>query len=155
MDEKRNLQNNFKLMYSRLCWAIDDYLKHGHNDKGIDELEAYLAATMHALMDYAERYLKDDDIILACKYVNNTIKHVHGFITHKEITGGFTFPISFPFGCEEIKVVWKYNESLDCRHKDQKEAYKRCFVGKPLLEILQPLADIIEMGVENKPVSDR
>lgn len=150
MDGKKNLQNNFRIMFLGLQNAIKEYLEQGRYSGEIDEVEAYSVASVHALMDYADRFLKDDDSILACRYVNNTIKHAGGFVTHKEIIGGLTFPISFPLEIEEIKVIWKNNADLECRYINQKKAYIKCFAGKELLETLNPLADMIENGIENK-----
>lgn len=150
MNGKQNLQNNFEIMYKGLLNAVAQYLGHGHAASKIDEIEAYLVATIHALMDYADRFLQDDESILACRYVNNTIKHADGFVTHKEVTGGFSFPITFPLEIEEIKIVWKRCAELECRYKNQKNAYQNCFAGKPLVETLQPIADMIRNGVENK-----
>ena len=151
INEKSNLQSNFRIMYRGLCQAVDDFLKNGYcTGDDLEEIEAYLVATIHALMDYADRFFKDDDVILACRYVNNTMKHARGFVTYKEMTGGLSFPYSFPFECAEMKVIWKYNAELDCRYENQKEAYKKCFAGKILIETLEPLAERIESGIENK-----
>ena len=87
---------------------------------------------------------------MACRYINNTIKHVTGYVTHKEVVGGFVFPISFMFESEDIRVVWRSNADLECHHKDQKKAYIECFAGKEVLEILRPLAEKIERGIEDK-----
>lgn len=150
MDGKKNLQSNFRIMFLGLQQAIEEYLESGHYTGKMEYVEAYLVSTIHTLIDYADRFLKDDDEIMACRYVNNTIKHVAGYVTHKEVKGGLTFPISFPLECEEIRVVWRCNADLECRHKDQKKAYIRCFAGRELLETLQPIANRIENGIEDK-----
>lgn len=150
MSGKANLQNNFKIMFEGLQKAIEDYLEYGTCTGRMEYVEAYLVATIHALMDYADRFLLDDDEIMACRYVNNTIKHVAGYVTHKEVTGGVTFPITFPLACEEIKVVWKSEADLACRYEDQKKAYIKCFAGKSLLDTLTPLANKIEQGIDER-----
>lgn len=150
MNGKKSLQSNFRIMLSGLQNAIEEYLESGYYVEKLEYVEAYLVATIHALMDYADRFLKDDDEIMACRYVNNTIKHVAGYVTHKEVTGGLTFPISFPIELEEIKVVWRNDADLECRHKDQKNAYVKCFAGKALLETLRPLAKRVEQGIVDK-----
>ena len=150
MEGKKNLQNNFRIMLLGLQNAIKEYLEHGCYTGKIDEVEAYLVASIHALMDYADRFLENDERILACRYVNNTIKHAGGFVTHKEITGGLTFPMFFPSEFKKIKFIWKNNADLECRYINQKEAYIHYFAGKELLETLNPLADMIENGIENK-----
>lgn len=155
MSGKENLQSNFRIMFMGLQKAIDDYAKSGYHAEKIEFVEAYLVASIHALMDYADRFLKDDDEIMACRYVNNTAKHVDGYVTHKEVAGGFTFPVSFPLECEKIRVIWKKSADLECRHKDQKYAYIKCFAGKELLETLSPLADKIAKGLEDKQQGSR
>lgn len=91
-------------MFLGLQNAIKEYLEHGRYTGKIDEVEAYLVAFIHALMDYADRFLEDDSSILACRYVNNTIKHAGGFVTHKEIIGGFTFSMFFSFRIQGNKI---------------------------------------------------
>ena len=150
MSGKVNLQNNFKIMFEGLQQAINKYLESVTCTGRMEYVEAYLAVTIHALMDYADRFLLDNDEIMACRYVNNTIKHVSGYVTHKEVTGGLTFPISFPFECEEIKVVWRSEADLDCRYENQKDAYIKRFAEKSMIDTLKPLANKIEQGIEEK-----
>lgn len=66
----------------------------------MEYVEVYLAVSIHALMDYVDRFLKDDNEIMACRYVNNAIKHVSDYDTHKENKGGIVSLISFPLLCE-------------------------------------------------------
>ena len=137
-------------MYQHLNEAIKDYLDSGHIRGDLQFIEAYLAATIHAIIDYAERFLKEDEMIKACKYANNILKHNQQFNTHKKIIGGVTFPISFPKTFEEIKVVWNYDERLTVRYPEQKSAFKKMFAGKAILETIEPLERIIANGIETK-----
>lgn len=120
--------------------AINNYLKCGHTLGQTQYIDAYLAASIHALIDYADKYLDThDERIKACKYANNTLKHNGSLVSHKEITGGFSFPISFPISFEKIEVVWNYDSNVETRHKDQQAAFAKHFAGKPLLETLRPI----------------
>ena len=96
MDEKTNLQNNFRIMYEQLEFYIEKYYIDEKNEY-LEYIEAYLAATIHTLMDYAERYLCEDSVIIACKYVNNIVKHVTGFVTFKIPMGIVYYPKIYPY----------------------------------------------------------
>ncbi len=145
MDNKTVLKSNFTILFNNLKMAINQYLKEGYLTRETKYVEAYLAATIHALMDYADKYLDSkSEIILACKYANNTLKHNELLITHEEIIGGFSFPISFPIKMEKIQVVWNYDASVKTRHQNQQDAFKNCFAGRPILETLLPVARLIE-----------
>lgn len=147
---KSTLQSNFEIVYNQLTEAIQEYLESGHSKGEFKYIEAYLAATIHSIMDYAERYMENDDIINACRYVNNILKHNPNFVTHKKITGGMEFPISFPICIEEIKVVWNYDESLSVHSPKQKPAFERIFADRVIIETLEPIAKKILQGIETK-----
>ncbi len=144
------LQSNFEIVYNQLREAIQEYLESGHTKGEFQYIEAYLAATIHSIMDYAERYMKNDAIVNACRYVNNTLKHNPQLITHKKITGGFEFAISFPICIEEIKVVWNFDKDLSVRRPEQQQAFEMLFADKPILETLEPIAKKILQGIETK-----
>lgn len=151
---KSILQSNFKIMYNHLIEAIQVYLDSGHTNGDYQYIEAYLAATIHSIMDYAERYMENDDIVNACRYVNNILKHNPNFVTHKKITGGMEFPISFPICIEEIKVVWNYDEALSVHSPKQKPAFENIFAGRPIIETLKPIAKMIVEGVETRCIEN-
>lgn len=145
MDNKSILRSNFLIMFEELNKAVDSYIKHGHTKGELQYVDAYLSATIHTLMDYADKYLdKDSDLVMACRYACNTLKHNSALITHREIRGGISFPISFPLCFEEIKVVWNYDKTVKTRHPDQQAAFEKIFAGKQILETLKPIAELIE-----------
>ena len=144
------LQSNFNIVYNQLNLAIDNYLGGGYTRGEFQNMEAYLAATIHAIMDYAERFLENNEDVNSCRYVNNTLKHSEGYITHKQVTGGISFPVTFPFVSEKIRVVWKYDETLNVNFERQKIAFKKHWAGKDILSTLEPLANMIIEGVETK-----
>lgn len=145
MDNKSILKSNFLILFSNLENSIIEYLKHGHSTGEMQYIDAYLAATIHALVDYADKYLdKDDEKIQACRYANNTLKHNGELISHKKSTGGFSFPFSSPFVMEEINIIWSYDISIKVRHPEQQKAFEKHFAGKPILDTLRPIMRQIE-----------
>lgn len=135
MSNQSILKSNLLIVFSDLEKAITSYLNGGHTKGETKYIDAYLAASIHALIDYADRYLDaNDERIKACKYANNTLKHNDRFITHRKTKGGFSFPFSFPICIEEIQVVWNYSSEVKTRHKDQQIAFEKHFAGKPILQ---------------------
>ena len=149
MGEKEHFQHTFKVMYGNLKDGIKEYQK-SPTEETLRSVEAYLDAAIHAIVDYAERYLKYEGEIIACYYVNNTIKHIKGYTVPRTISGGLSFPTSFPLESKMIKLSWKSEALLDVDSKNQKEVYKKLFAGKEILEPLEPLAEMIEKGIEQK-----
>ena len=97
---KQILKNNFLIVYKQLECAVREYISSGHTTGNFIYIDAYLAASIHAAMDYIERFNKiklSKNIISACRYANNTLKHNPRLVTHRKATGGF----EFPFGSEE------------------------------------------------------
>lgn len=142
MDNKYVLKSNLLIVFSDLERAIQQYLDYGYSIGETKYIDAYLAATIHALMDYADTYLsRDDEQVQACQYANNTLKHNSSLITHKKITGGLTFPIYFPMKSEKMEIVWNFDSNVKTRHKDQQHAFEIYFAGKPYFETLRPLPE--------------
>lgn len=145
MSNQSVLKSNLMIVFSDLEKAITAYLKGGHTKGETEYIDAYLAASIHALIDYADKYLDvNDERIKACKYANNTLKHNDRLITHQKADGGFSFPISFPICFEEIQVVWNYNSEVKTRYEDQQIAFEKHFAGKPILDTLKPILREIE-----------
>lgn len=145
MNNQLVLKSNLLILFSDLEYSIKKYLECGYAIGETKYIDAYLAATIHALIDYADKYLdKDDEKIQACRYANNSLKHHSSLITHKEITGGFSFPVEFPLYSEKIEVVWNYDSSVKVRHKEQQIAFENHFAGKAILETLRPIMQLIE-----------
>ena len=87
MEAKESLISNFEVVYEDLNKAVDECIGEKHNSIELKYVNAYSAATIHAMLDYVDRYIKDDESVLAFKYVNNSIKHVKGFVTHSTLGG--------------------------------------------------------------------
>ncbi len=145
----KSLQNNFEVVYRDLLNSIHNYAESGMSKDDLKYINAYLAASIHALIDYTERFMKDDDYIMAFKYVNNTIKHVNGFITHSEVAGGVSFPVEFPLCIDKIRVIWKSYAELNVNKEAQKESYTNLLAGREIIETLKPFAEKIQMGYQN------
>jgi len=149
MDSKEALKSNFQIMYEELQSLINKYVRNTGDRLLERKVEAYLSATIHALVDYSSRFLKLNSALTACNYVNNTIKHADGFVSYKQIEGGVEFSkdfsIDFPIDIKPIEVVWR-NVDLDCWHDNQKRAYKELFEGKNILDTLAPIVKEILDG---------
>lgn len=145
MDNESMLKSNLMIVFSDLEKAIEQYVSSGYSIGETKYIDAYLAATIHALMDYADAYLsKDDEKIQACRYANNTLKHNSLLKTHRTITGGLTFPFCFPMRIEKLEIVWNYDCNVETRYKSQQRAFETHFAGKPILETLRPILQQIK-----------
>ena len=157
---KQILKSNFLIVYKQLECAVREYISSGHTTGNFIYIDAYLAASIHAAMDYIERFNKiklSKNIISACRYANNTLKHNPRLITHRKAAGGFEFPFGSEesFSIEEIDIVWNFDpsitialkanvapkvrEKLERRFNSQKSCFKSAFAGKPILETLEPV----------------
>ena len=140
MTEKEAVyKSNLQILFSDLRQAVNDYIGYGHTNGEVKYINAYLMAVLGAIAAYKDTVLKgqkESDEIKACKYANNMLKHDPSIITPMVPSGGATFPISFPIVIPKIDVVWKWQD-LQADHPDQKEAFKKWFVGKPVLDTLQ------------------
>lgn len=140
MNGKTILGNNFLILYQELEHAITEYLDYGRLHGNTGRIDAYLAATLHTLIDFSDRFWGDDEeIIKAFKYANNTLKHDCSLVSHKKITGGLCFPIHFPLEVSEIAVVWNFDNLVKVNSKAQQEAFKRLLAGQEILKTLEPL----------------
>ena len=142
------LKSNCTILFDELKKAVDDYLRRGNIRGDTKYIDAFLAATIHAFIDYADGYLdqnKNDDEFNACRYANNVLKHNTSLVTHKKIIGGrITFPIHFPLEFPPIKVIWNYNKSVEVQSKKQQRAFENLFAGKPIIDTLSQLMSKIE-----------
>lgn len=154
---KQILKSNFLIVYKQLECAIHEYASSGHTTGNLTYVDAYLAASIHAAMDYIERFKKiklSKKVISACRYANNTLKHNPRLITHRKAIGGFEFPFGAEesFSFEEIDIVWNFDPSItmDLKVHDpkvrenlercfnyRKACFKSTFAGKSILETLE------------------
>ena len=148
---KTVLKSNFIIVYQQLQNAINEYTFSGHTTGNFAYVDAYLAASIHAAMDYIERFNQiklDPDIISACRYANNTLKHNPRLITHRKASGGFEFPFGSEefFSFEPIDIVWNFDSSItidshankiqQMAFETQKACFQSIFAGKSILATL-------------------
>lgn len=146
MGEKEHFQYTFKVMYGHLKDSISEYQKSLSNE-ALKNVEAYLDVTVHVIVDYAERFLKCERDVDAFRCVNNAIKHAEGYTVPRTITGGLSFPISFPVEFNDPTIRWSV-DMPNVRIDSQKVAYSNLFAGKGVLETIEPYAEMIEQGIE-------
>lgn len=147
MSGKAVLKSNCLILFCELQKAVDDYLKHGYRRGEAQYIDAFLTATIHSFIDYADGHLdpnKTDNEFNACRYANNILKHNSALVTHKKAVGGIRFPIHFPLSIPEFQVIWNYDKALTVQSKNQQSAFEALFAGKPIIDTLLPLANKIE-----------
>lgn len=149
MTEKEAVyKSNLQILFSDLRQAVNDYIGYGHTHGEVKYINAYLMAVLGAIAAYKDTVLKgqkESDEIKACKYANNMLKHDPSIITMMVPSGGATFPISFPLEIPEINIIWKWL-NLESKHEDQKKAFKKLFVGEPVLDTLQMV--LTHLGID-------
>lgn len=153
MSGKTVLKSNCSILFCELQKAVDDYLRYGHLRGEVKYIDAFLTATIHSFIDYADGHLdpnKQDDEFNACRYANNVLKHKSALVTHRKTIGGFHFPFQFstsePIVFPKIQVIWNYDKALTLQSKNQQASFEKHFAGKPIIDTLQPLANKIEIS---------
>lgn len=149
MSDKEILQRMFCNAFINLKNAVIECVKNVRSSDNLMNITECLTLTVHLMMDYMERYFKEDDIVRAFKYVNNSLKHKGGVIIHSELCGGFTFQIEFPMESEDFKIVWKHQTSVR-KYKEQIKAYNELLAGKEIIETMEPIAERIRAGYEDE-----
>ena len=148
MSGKAVLKSNCSILFCELQKAVDEYVKCRDLRGNVKFIDAFLTATIHSFIDYADGHLdpdKQDDEFNACRYANNILKHNSALVTHQKTIGGLIhFPIHFPLSFPPIQVVWNYDKTLTLRSENQQSAFEALFAGKPIIDTLQPLANKIE-----------
>ena len=140
------LKSNIEILYSQLNSAIQDYLHFGHCIGEFRYVNAYLGATLNALVSYIDRLIEvgrfsETDIVQALKFANNLQKHNPQLICMSKAIGGLTFPMCFEeeFSIPEIQLVWDDCIGLKTKKLSQREAYEKCFQQQPIAETLEPI----------------
>ncbi len=137
-------KSNFLIVYYDLESAIQEYINYGHNRGEVEKIDAYLTATIHAVIDYSERFWDGEtEIIKAFKYANNVLKHNKMLISHRKTIGGVHFPIQFPLEFSPIAVIWNYDDKVESRYSEQQKAFENILAGKDIIETFQPIVEQI------------
>ena len=148
LDERAEavLKSNIEILYSQLDSSIQEYLKHGYSTGEVRYINAYLSATLNAIISYVDRLMevgrmKNNERIRALKFANNLQKHQAQLICLSKTIGGFTFPfcIEGEFEIPKIEVVWDDCIGLKTESPNQRKAYDNLFKKKPIIETLEPI----------------
>lgn len=140
------LKNNIEILYSQLSLAIQDYIDSGHCMGEFRYINAYLGATLNALISYIDRLievgrLEETETVQALKFANNLQKHNPQLICMSRSIGGMMFPTFFEeeFTIPEIQIVWDDCIGLKTKKTSQREAYEKLFMQRPIKETLDPI----------------
>lgn len=139
------LKSNIEILFNHLKKAISNYISSGHAMGEYQFINAYLSATLNAIMAYIDRLLstgqlEETEIIEALKYANNLQKHNPQLIKMAKSIGGFSFPICFE---NEIDIVWDDCIGLKTRKESQKNSYEKNLQQRPVIETLTPIVDML------------
>lgn len=138
------LKSNIEILFGNLSDAIKKYIDNGEWMGELKYINAYLSATIHAIVCYIDKLIEvgrmqETETVQALKYVNNLQKHNPNFVSITKRTGGFVFPMSFPFSCEMYDVVWSECIGLTTKKPTQKVAYEQLFQDRKILDILNEI----------------
>lgn len=140
------LRSNIEILYSQLDSSIQDFFKYGYHKREIRYINAYLSATLNAIISYVERLIKvgcmsETETVLALKFANNLQKHEAQLISISKPEGGFTLPFSLEggFSIPKIEVLWDDCIGLSTEYTSQREAYEKLLKKKPIIETLEPI----------------
>lgn len=144
------------ILYSDLVDAINQYCKTGYSINDTKYVNTYLFAFLGAVVSYYDTLIKptinstkcgESEIIKACKFANNTVKHCVSLISHIQTTGGVALPIHLPMIIKPIDIIWK-KPNFESKHQDQKEAYVKLFEGKSILKTLGSILNELKIDIE-------
>lgn len=140
-NSEKILKSNIEILFANLNDAIKKYVNAGEWMGELKYINAYLSATVHAIVCYIDKLIEvgrmeETEVVQALKYVNNLQKHNPNFVSITKRTGGFVFPMSFPFSCEMYDAVWSECIGLTTKKPTQKVAYEKLFQDRKILDIL-------------------
>ncbi|MDP4118948.1 MAG: hypothetical protein Q8873_07140 [Bacillota bacterium] len=147
-NSKKVLKSNIEILFNQLKVAVDSYVKNGRSMGDFSFINAYLSATLNAMVSYIDRLVKvtqleESELVEALKFANNLQKHKPELIQIAKSTGGMAFPICFENEViiSEISVVWDDCICLKTRKDAQKISYEKNFQQQPIIETLTPIVD--------------
>lgn len=147
---KKVLKSNIEILFNQLKVAVDNYINYGHSIGEFCFINAYLSATINAMVAYIERLvdtkqLDETELVEALKFANNLQKHNPQLIRMAKSTGGMSFPICFENEIifPQISIVWDDCICLETRKKSQKINYEKHFQQRPVIETLTPIIDAL------------
>ena len=153
---ERVLKSNIKILFEQLENAVDEYIRSGHCMGEFSFINAYLSATLNAVVSYIERLIEagrmqELDVVEALKFANNLQKHNPQLIRIFKPNGGFEFPFCIEedgFEFLEISIVWDECVGLKTRKVSQKESYKKYLQQRKVIDTLKPIVECLLGGRE-------
>lgn len=152
------LKSNIKILFPHLESAVDEYIRDGHGMGEFSFINAYLSATLNAVVAYIDRLIEagrmqENDVVEALKFANNLQKHNPRLIRIVKSTGGFEFPFCIEDGgleFLEISVVWDDCIGLQTKKKAQRESYEKYLQQREIIETLKPIVECLLDGRETE-----
>ena len=149
------LRSNVNILFDQLEKAVNEYLCNGHSRGEFSFINAYLSATLNAVVSYIDRLIEvkrmlENDMVEALKFANNLQKHNPQLIRMVKSNGGFEFPfcIEDEFEFIEISIVWDECVGLKTRKVSQKESYKKYLQQRKVIDTLKPIVECLLGGRE-------
>lgn len=147
------LRSNIRILYEHLSEAIDECEKEWNVVENILRVNAYLCATINAVVSYIERLIEADrmqetDFVKALKFANNLQKHNAQLVRIPRVTGGIEFPICLENDIEilPIAIVWDDCIGLETKSKQQRNCYDNLFMQHSIKETLTPIVQDLLSG---------
>lgn len=146
---ERVLKSNIEILYKQLCIAVDEYVQVGCYMGEFSYINAYLSATLNAIVSYVERLIQigraeETEVVEALKFANNLQKHNPALVRMSRSMGGIEFPVCFgEDGYEflEVSVIWDECIGLRTKKQSQKNCYEKIFQQRPIIDTLRPIVE--------------
>lgn len=130
-----------------------DLLMRDFNNKVLQaELDFRLGTMIHWIMAYWERArrtypeIPDDtnSLFSAFSFANNQMKHEVKLTKLTQISGGFSFPISFPLSIPPIEFIWHLNSENQTGFENQEANYKKHLENRVVMETITKAIEILK-----------
>lgn len=118
-----------------------------YTDDESNELFLAVSSCLHSILNYAERIKldkKDESLISAFRYANNSLKHCIEIKTIVAPKSGLVFPMHFSLAIPKRKIVWSIVGKEDSKYENQRIRYKEFLSEKDVIETCKNVIDILE-----------
>ncbi len=137
---ERALRSSYREFVSAYELVIEDH----NNTELRKDLDFKLGSVLHWIINYWERIertygnLPADTVayLNAFKYANNQLKHNVALTELHQISGGFSFPISFPLTILPITYIWAIDSTSRDSFRNQAANYKKYLEHKDVMETI-------------------
>lgn len=138
--------------YEEMKFALSSALYDLNNEELKKEVNYRVGSFLHWSIDYYERLEKGANICAdhksffsGLRYANNKLKHDLNSIQVYQRTGGFSFPLSFPFSIPSIEYKWyAFQYEPNKKYINQFNNYKLFISDKQIIEIADKALIIIK-----------